>query len=177
MAPTRIALIALLVSLAGGCFEKEGWAPTTDDKQRISENILEAVPAMKFKVNAELEDRVTYLGLDVDREVVRPGEAVRLTHYWRVHKPIPNWKLFVHLIGPGAYVNADHKPVDGLYPVSQWKAGQIIRDRHTASVPANYGSDEITVRVGLWRGKERMKIKGPQDEEDRVLAATLKVVR
>ncbi len=175
MSPLRIALPALLALLASGCFEKEGWAPTTNDKKKIGDNVLKTAPAMKFSVNAELEDKLTYIGLDMDRDVVKPGEGFKLTHYWKVKKPIPSWKLFVHLIGPGAYVNADHKPVHGLYPVSQWKAGQIIRDEHTTTVPADYKSDKIRVLVGLWQGKRRMRIKGPQDEENRILAATLTV--
>lgn len=177
MSTMRIALLALLAPLllASGCFEKEGWAPTKDDNKKIQGNVLKTAPAMKFKINAELEDKATYLGLDVDREVIKPGESFKLTHYWRVKKPIPNWKLFVHLIGPNTYVNADHKPVGGLYPVNQWKANQIIRDAHTTTVPADYKADKIAVYVGFWQGKRRMKIKGPQDEEDRVLAATLSV--
>lgn len=173
--PKLMILTALLMLPASACFEKEGWAPTHGDKKKISDNILDKVPAMKFTVNADLEERATYLGLDVDRETVQPGESILLTHFWKIKKPITNWKLFVHLIGPGVYVNADHKPVFGLYPVSQWKEGQIIRDQHSATVPPDYRSNEITVRVGLWQGKRRMKIKGPQDDEDRVLAATLKV--
>ena len=177
MSPLRIALLALHLPLllASGCFEKEGWDPTKDDNKKIGDNILKTVPAMKFKVNAELEDKATYIGLDVDREVIKPGEAFKLSHYWKVKKPIPSWKLFVHLIGPNTYVNADHKPVGGLYPVSQWKANQIIRDEHTTTVPADYKGKKITVYVGFWQGKRRMKIKGPQDEEDRVLAASLSV--
>ena len=77
----RIALLALLVLLICGCFEKEGWIPTGNDKKMIAENILKTVPDMKFKVNAELEDRATYLGLDVDKDVVNPGETMELSHY------------------------------------------------------------------------------------------------
>lgn len=173
-----VVLLGLLVFGAGGCFEKEGWAPTQQDNVKISDNVLKSAPQkMDFEVNAELEDRMVYLGLDVSPKEVRPGQAVTLTHYWQVKKAITNWKLFVHLIGPGTYVNADHKPVGGLYPVSQWKPGQIIRDRHSATVPADYRHDEITVYVGLWQGKRRMAIKkGPQDDQDRVRAAVLKVL-
>ncbi len=172
-----MSLLALSALVCPGCFEKEGWAPTVDDEKRIKGNVLKVAPAMKYKINAVLGDKAVYLGLDMDKEVVRPGEVVKLTHYWKVKKPIPNWKLFVHLIGPGAYVNADHKPVLGLYPVAQWKPGEVIRDAHDATIPADYRSDSIRVLVGLWKGDERMKIKGPQDEENRVLAATLKVKR
>lgn len=171
----EISLLVLLAQLTSGCFEKEGWVPTRGDKQKISENILTSAPAMKFTINAELEDRATYLGLHVAEDMVKPGETFKMTHYWKVNKPITNWKLFVHLIGPGTYVNVDHKPVHGLYPVSQWKVGQIIRDEHTATVPADYKNDTIGVHVGLWQGKRRMLIKGPQDDENRVMAATLKV--
>lgn len=172
-----ITLVALLALPAAGCFEKEGWAPTVNDKRRIEDNVLKVAPAMKYKINAELEDKAIYIGLDVDKEVVKPGGVVKLTHYWKVKKAIPNWKLFVHLIGPGAYVNADHKPVFDLYPVAQWKPGQVIRDQHDATIPADYRGDSIKVLVGFWKGDLRMKIKGPQDNENRVLAATLKVKR
>jgi len=174
---TKIFMLALLALLTGGCFEKEGWQPTTGDKKRISDNILKAAPAMKYTVNAKLEERATYLGLNVDVDKVKPGQAFKLTHYWKVDGPITNWKLFVHLIGPGTYVNVDHKPVHGLYPVSEWKVGQIIRDEHSATVPADYKGDTIKVLVGLWQGKRRLKIKGPQDDEDRVLAAELKIAK
>ena len=43
------------------------------------------------------------------------------------------------------------------------------------TVPADYKNDTIGVHVGLWQGKRRMLIKGPQDDENRVMAATLKV--
>ena len=47
---TKIFMLALLALLTGGCFEKEGWQPTTGDKKRISDNILKAAPAMKYTV-------------------------------------------------------------------------------------------------------------------------------
>ena len=33
-------------------------------------------------MNATLEDKIVYLGLDGDVDTVTPGKAFTLTHYW-----------------------------------------------------------------------------------------------
>jgi len=166
-----------LALLLWGCVEQEPDRPTEDDKRLIRQNILNKVPEMKYKVNADLEGKVTYLGLDVDKDVIQPGQQFTLTHYWKVNKRVDGWRLFVHLNGPEkrGFINADHKPIGGRYPASSWKTGEIIRDEHKVTLPADYKDPKVMVFAGLWKGKLRMKIKGPQDNENRVLAATLPV--
>ena len=174
----RYLTAAVLVVFFSGCVEQEPFRPTADDKRKIRENILAKAPPMKFKVNADLEGKVIYLGLDVDREVIKPGEQFKLTHYWQVKKAVPGWRLYVHLNSDGKrdYINADHKPVGGRYPVTLWKAGEIVRDIHTVTLPGNWKSDKVSVFTGLWKPKNlRMKIKGPQDDESRIIAATIPV--
>ena len=170
---------AILVVFFSGCVEQEPFRPTADDKRKIRENILAKAPPMKFKVNADLEGKIIYLGMDVDRDVLKPGEQFKLTHYWQVKKAVPGWRLYVHLNSEGKrdYINADHRPVGGRYPVTLWKAGEIIRDIHTVTLPGNWKSDKVSVFCGLWKPKNlRMKIKGPQDDESRIIAATIPVV-
>ncbi len=177
MLSSRTVLAAGCFALLYGCVEQEPYRPTEDDKKKIQENILDKAPEMKFKVNAELEDKVVYLGLDVDQDVIVPGRQFRLTHYWQVKKAVPGWKLFVHLNGANksGFINADHAPVDNRYPVANWKEGEIVRDIHSVTLPADYKESKVMVFTGLWKGKLRMKVKGPQDDESRVLAATLAV--
>lgn len=177
--PLARMLPFLVLGLVAGCVEQEPDRPTEDDKRIIRQNILKKVPKLKHTVNADLEGKVTYLGLDVDKDVIQPGEQFTLTHYWKVHKKVDGWRLFVHLNGPGkrGFINADHKPIGGRYPVSRWKPGQIIRDEHKVTLPGDYKDDKVMVFAGLWKGKLRMKIKGPQDEENRILCATLPVGR
>lgn len=172
---SRYLLWLALASLAVGCVEQEPDRPTEDDKRIIRQNILSKVPEMKFKVNADLEGKVTYLGLDVDKDVINPGEQFTLTHYWQVHKKVDGWRTFTHLNGPNksGFINADHTPIQGRYPATKWNPGEIIRDEHKVTLPGDYKESKVMVFVGLWKGKLRMKIKGPQDGENRVLAATL----
>jgi hypothetical protein len=168
----------MAVLVLAGCVEQEPARPTEEDNKIIKQNILTAAPPMKLKVNAELEDKVTYLGLDVDKDVIHPGEQFKLTHYWKLNKPVDDWEIFVHVNGPNkaGFINADHKAIGGRYPASRWKAGEIIRDEHSITLPASWKDPKVMVFSGMWKGRMRMKVvKGPQDDEGRVLAATLPV--
>ena len=89
-------------------------------------------------MNADLDGKVVFLGLDVDPLPAEAGKDLKLTQYWKVvTAPGDGWKTFTHVEGPGKqnYVNADHTPIQGKYPVSAWKAGDIIRDIHTVKLP------------------------------------------
>ena len=172
----RAFLVVLTAMLAGGCME-DGYQPTAKDLEVIKKNVLLEAPQMKFRVNASLEGKVTYLGLDVDPEVITAGKPFKLTHYWKVIEPVTDWRIFVHLNDPeqARFINADHSPIGGRYPAAHWKRGEIIRDEHTVNLPKDWQYPQVMVYTGLFRGDMRMKIHGPQDKEDRVLAATLTV--
>jgi hypothetical protein len=173
----RFTILAAF-ALVAGCVEQSPDLPSEEDVKAAKENILTTAPTPKYPVNADLEDKLTYLGLDVDTDTVTPGKAFTLTHYWKVNKPITDdWKIFVHLEAPDSkksHLNADHVPINGKYPVHIWKAGEIIRDIHRVSVPQNWPANAVEIYVGLWKGPLRLKIsKGPHDNENRVLAVKL----
>ena len=161
------------------CVEQEDDRPTEDDMKAVRSNLLTTPPAPRFAVNADLDGKIVYLGMDVEPATAEPGKDLRITHYWKmVASPGDGWKVFTHLEGPGhqSFINSDHGPVGGKYPVSQWKPGEIIRDQHTVAVPASWSHESLLVYVGLWRGPTRLAVKsGPSDGADRVLAATVPV--
>jgi hypothetical protein len=171
--------MALACLLAAACVEQEEDKPSEEDMKFAKQHILTAAPTPKYPVNADLDGKLAYLGLDVDAQTIEPGKDVKLTHYWKmVASPGDGWKVFTHLEGPNKqnFINADHPPVRGKYPVSSWKAGEIIRDEHTVRLPANWAHPQLMVYVGLWRGATRLPVKaGPNDNDNRVLAATLPV--
>jgi hypothetical protein len=173
----RFLMAGLLAVVGWACVEQEPDRPTEEDVRIIKQSILTQAPAMKLKVDADLEGKVTYLGLDVDKDVIQPGTPFKLTHYWKCNKTVSDWEIFVHLNGPNKadFINADHKAIGGRYPAGRWKEGEIIRDEHSITLPANWKHPKVMVYVGMWKGRLRMKIKGPQDDEGRVLAATLPV--
>src|SRR3954469_12314714 len=169
-----IPLCVLLLA----CVEQEADKPTAEDLTVAKQNILTTPPTPKYAVNADLDGKLVYLGLDVDHVPIEPGKDVTLTHYWKlVSSPGSEWKTFTHLNGAGSkFVNADHAPVKGKYPVGAWKAGEIIRDEHTVRLPPNWGHSQMLIYVGLWRGPTRLPVKaGPHDNDGRVLAASIPV--
>jgi hypothetical protein len=177
---TRAA--ALVVLLGGGaCVEQAEEKPNTEDLEFIKKNILSSEPKPQFAVNSDLDGKVVYLGVDSSANPIEPGKDVKLTHYWKVvSAPGAGWRSFVHVNGPGntSFINFDHGPVRGKYPVSQWKDGEIVRDEHNIRLPVTWPHDKVTIYTGLWRGNERMNIKtGAKDDTGRLLAATIPVQR
>jgi len=188
MSTGRLLLPAGLALLLVGCVEKDpdipakGRRPLTQaEKVRVRKNILKAPPAkMRFRVNADLEGKVVYLGMDAPAGPVVPGKPFTVVHYWQVNQAVGGWKLFVHTNGPklSDFRNFDHRPVFGLYPVSEWKPGEIIKDRHAIVLPKTTRYKTVDIYVGIWRGGRRLKVRsGANDGKNRVLAARVAVGR
>lgn len=167
--------------LLGGvaCVEQTDEKPTAEDMEVIKKNLLSAAPTPKFVVNGDLDGKVTYLGVDSSANPIEPGKEFKLTHYWKVvNAPGPGWRLYTHLNGPNnqSFLNVDHGPIGAKYPVSQWKAGDIIRDEHAMRLPVTWPHKEVIVHVGLFRGQERMPVvAGAKNPDGRLIAATIPV--
>lgn len=168
-----------LSGLAIGCVEQGEDKLTKEDEEFVKKNILSSPPAPQFPVNANLDDKVIYLGMDVTPVPVEPGKDVRVTHYWKVNvAPGDGWKMFTHISGTNNqnFANVDHKPVAGKYPAAQWKAGEIIRDQHTFRPPAVWNYDHLVVYTGLYKGNERMQVKSGPHQENRVICGNVPMV-
>jgi hypothetical protein len=178
----RSHAVPWLVALAtAACVEQTPDTPSQADLSAAKQHVLTAPPAtIKFPVNAELEGKLVYLGCDADAASLKPGQAFTVTHYWKVSQPVGDeWKLFVHLNHEGGkqgFVNLDHTPVQGKYPVAYWKAGEIVRDVHRVTLPTGWTSPRAEIYTGVFKGNLRLKVtKGPQDGQNRVLAVSLPV--
>lgn len=153
---------------------------TPADRAIIKKNILKKAPEELTKpVDVELGEKAVYLGADI-AGTVEPGKPFRVTHYWKVKEKLPGWRLFTHLNGPGgkvSFINVDHIAIGGRYPVTKWEPGQIIRDRQTVTLPANWPHPAVEIYTGIWKpGKGRLDVaKEKSDGDNRVLVGRLKV--
>ena len=186
MHPVRPLVVLLGALSLMGCLQKQddpmppGQRPLSQaERERVKKEILTAPPAtLRFKVDADLDGKITYLGLDCGAGPVEPGKPFTLTHYFQVKQAVPGWKLFVHTSGPGEteFRNFDHVPISGLYPVGEWKPGEIVRDTQTITLPPTTKLTTVEIHVGIWRGRDRLKVRsGATDGKNRVLAARLPV--
>ena len=85
-------------------------------------------------------------------------DRIMLTIYWQADRPVDgDYSTAVHLVAvdPPAgeadiLAQADRAhPVDGWYPTSRWRAGEIVRDMVLLDVPE--GSHPAAIRVAMYR--------------------------
>ncbi|MEE2645450.1 MAG: carbohydrate-binding family 9-like protein, partial [Myxococcota bacterium] len=91
-------------------------------------------------------------------------------------------KPFIHLQGRGGqrgWMNLDHHPIRGLYPLHGAKRGEIIKDVHEVTVKADFSHGPAKLYWGLFRGEKRFSLRNPaevpHDREKRIIAATLMI--
>jgi hypothetical protein len=171
-----ISVFALLV--AAGCVERSAFE-TTDESDRVAGLILAAAPA---NIGRRLDvdfGAVTLLGYDVDGATVEPGGEIAVTWYWRCDEaPGPGWRLFTHLVDAEgrSRLNQDRVgPLRSHFQPEHWRPGLILKDPQPIRLPPNWGSAAADLRVGLWRGEERMRVVAGGAEGDRAKGPRLPV--
>ena len=127
---------------------------TRAQEKVVGAHILAAVPALQNKTDASFEDKLTLLGWDITGET-KKGDKLHLVLFWRCDQPVQgDWKMFVHLDWRGspkdARSNADHYGVGDMYPVNQWKRGEIIRDEVDIEVPADWDQGNAQLFLGFF---------------------------
>jgi len=81
---------------------------------------------------------------------VKPEATFPVRLFWRCTGRMGrDYAVFVHVKGP-AFFQADHSPVGGRLPTSQWIEDETIRDEFTVTVPRNAPPGTYTATVGLW---------------------------
>src|SRR5688572_3864504 len=90
------AYTACTAGLLGGCVEK---GPPIDEGF-VKQNLLSTEPSPKHKVNADLGGKVVYLGADIDKDQLKPGDKLQIIHYWKiVQPPGSEYRVFTHVDG------------------------------------------------------------------------------
>ena len=146
----------------------------------LVEAVLDEEPQVEHRVGGKFDDRIELIGYDLKTPqpgYVGAGQDVTITWYWRALNSVPgSYKIFLHVDGMGNRMNGDHDPVDEKYPVRLWDEGDIIVDRQTLRVPANYRPGAYTLWIGFYSGNNRLAVTaGTEDEADRLRAGVITV--
>jgi hypothetical protein len=73
-------------------------------------------------------------------------------------------------------LNADHEPLEGMFPIANLKRGTWLRDRVRVKIPGDWPAGPLHVDIGLWKRAERLPARGPHSAGDAVRCASMKVV-
>src|SRR5688572_8150521 len=133
----RVALVLAGIVVAG-CVEK---GPESDPNF-VKANLLTAATP-KLAVNADLGGKVVYLGADVDKPSLRPGDTMTIIHYWKVVEPPGSeWRIFSHVDGATKrdWMNIDGSKMREHYGPAKWQPGDLIRDEQRVQLRKDWGS-------------------------------------
>jgi hypothetical protein len=178
---TAILLGVALAACVGGSTDT-----SEKDKERLKAYVLDKAPEeIPNKLNINFDDQVTLIGQRIEPAgVVRPGQKVKLTMYWRADKKVADgWNLFTHVLdGSGDRIlNIDNvgplrewRETRQALPPPLWEPGKTYVDEQEFILPGNVKTDKIQVVVGIWKDSDRLKIKaGPRDRENRGIVANI----
>jgi len=145
---------------------------------KVAHAVAAEPPAGTAPLHARLGDAVELYGYELKSPVVRPGGAIDITYIWRARKRLRgDWRPFVHVEGTdGVWLNADHVPVEGLWPIERWRPGQYVSDHQLIPMPPQ-ARGMFTIWVGLFSGGRRLPVSGnvPTDGQGRIRLATVRV--
>jgi hypothetical protein len=156
-----------------------------DEKNQnpLSRIVLSTPPKPQRKIEANFDDKIQLLGLDITDangrlvETVVTGKPYHLKTYFKVLAPMPSeWTMFIHIDGFHRRHNGDHKVCQGKYPMTLWLKDDFIVDDHEFSLDANFSPGPYTIYFGFFVGEQRLKVKsGPSDNADRINGGVLRV--
>jgi 4-amino-4-deoxy-L-arabinose transferase-like glycosyltransferase len=113
------------------------------------------LPADLRPVRAQFGEGLELIGYTADDEARKPGDAVRVTLYWRVlRRMTTDDSLALVLFGRNdeGVGQLDTWPGSGLLPTSQMRPGAIYADHYLVPVMSTATTPTLLrLRVGLWR--------------------------
>jgi hypothetical protein len=83
----------------------------------------------------------------------RPGGTLSVSLLWQATRAMTrSYTVFVHLVDASGrrWSQHDGLPFGGIYPTNRWEAGELVRDVHTLSLPADMPDGRYLLRVGLY---------------------------
>jgi hypothetical protein len=88
------------------------------------------------------------------------GMHLRVAFNWRVQEPVSESPVvFVHLMRGDYEVVAqrDAVPGNGLFPVEEWRPGELVRDQFALLLPPDLAAGEYEMRVGMYDATTQMR--------------------
>lgn len=190
MRASGLILLSIALVMASACREPKK-VLTEREKQLVQDSVLSDVPVGEniFPVNAVFDDKLVLLAYGLSKPSVKPGEAVTLSLYWKALTQVDGeYKIFMHFDSTkNQRKTFDHHAINNLYPVANWKPGEVIRDDVLIQVDSGFPQAPARLWLGLfdekaWRESKknvRMVVKNAgtarADKENRLLLTTIMV--
>jgi hypothetical protein len=115
----------------------------------------QAALPLRHTTEAVFGEAIALVGYDIDKPVAAAGETLGVTLYWKALRDVRrDLTVFTHLIHDGEpttlYGQRDSQPVFGAYPTTEWRAGEVIKDRYDIPIDPNAPAGSYRIAVGLY---------------------------
>ncbi len=143
------------------------------------------MPPIQHPMVANLGNKVSFLGYDLEETTVAPGGSLHLTLYWRCERRMEtSYKVFTHLLDEESRIwgQRDSIPVGGTRPTTGWIEGEVIADRYEIPVKPDAPEGEYVLEIGMYDEAtgDRMPAfdeRGERMPDDRILLHRIRVER
>ena len=93
---------------------------------------------------------------------IAPGGQVPLEVLWQAAEaPSEPLVIVTQLLDAAGHVAAglEAQPLDGRYPTQDWAAGELVRERHTLTLPADLAPGRYRLIVGVYHAADRARLE------------------
>jgi hypothetical protein len=119
--------------------------------------------ALSHPLEIGFNGKVTLLGWELGSgaggDVLERGKSFTLSTAWRCDEELTgDYRIFLHIEGPGPRINGDHTPVREALPTREWRPGDHVLDLFEGFVPPQQVPGRYTIETGLFRGNTRLAV-------------------
>ena len=110
-------------------------------------------PAIQNPAAYRLGNDIAFLGSELEKVIVRPGDTLNLTLFWQALNQVDrSYTVFVHLLGSDGQVVAqqDSPPGGGASPTSSWVPAEYITDMYQLVVKPDLPAGEYRIEIGMY---------------------------
>jgi hypothetical protein len=127
------------------------------------------VSQIQHPVYRRLGQSIEFLGYDLDKTRIRPGDILMLTLYWRaIGKVGAPYTVFTHVEDSGTvWAQKDHPPLCGRKPTNAWEPGQVYVDPYVIVTDAEIPPGPHPIFAGMYcfDTGERLPVFNTQGEQ------------
>jgi hypothetical protein len=111
------------------------------------------LPVMPLETSTSLGDAVELVAYRLGDEVVRRGEALPLSLYWRALAPMDaSYTVTVQVIDEGGVKagQVDRLPCDGGCPTTGWRPGDVVGERYELAIGPGVPRGSYRILAGMY---------------------------
>ena len=169
--------------------------------REVSSNTILQNPQIEHPAEVNFDDKVMFLGYNMEELVQKKRgpswlekylnahaelmpehrTTFRITYFWQCLEEIEeDYTLVTQLEGHHGEtyrIDQSHQGVNGAYPTSMWRVGEVIREKYQVEVPRDYPPIRYALWVGVRNDGEELNVSSDAetDESNRVKVGEIEV--